>query len=201
MGSQNTPHLTVVSGGGSLVQAPSDDALMALTAGGEARAFEALAQRHLHRVVSFCTRFVGNQVDGEELAQEVFVSLWSHRARYQSRQQFSAFLFTLAVNHCRNHQRWWRRWLRADEQARNTPLSAEPASALEALLDAERGRWLHDEVRKLSPLLREAVLLRFEQGLDYRAIGLVCGCSEGNARARVFRAVEQLRTAQREVSR
>ncbi len=199
MGRQNTPHLVVLPGGA--VEAPSDDALMALTAGGEGRAFEALAQRHLHRVVSFCTRFVGNRVDGEELAQEIFLSLWSQRARYDSRQQFSAFLFTLAVNRCRNHQRWWRRWLRTDEQVRETPLSAEPASALDDLLDAERGRWLHDEVSKLSLLLREAVLLRFEQGLDYRAIGRVCGCSEGNARARVFRAVEQLRTAQREVNR
>lgn len=201
MGKRAAPHLVVVDGQGASAQAPTDDALMALVASGETRALEVLARRHLHRVASFCTRFVGNRGEGEELAQEVFLALWKQRAHYRPRQQFTEFLFTLAVNRCRNHQRWWRRWARGRERLQAMPSEASSASALDDLLRAERKRWLETSLTKLSPLLREALLLRFELGLDYREIAASCGCSEGSARARVFRAVEQLRAAHAEVSR
>ena len=60
-------------------------------------------------------------------------------------------------------------------------------------MQREREQELERCVGRLPARLREAVLLRFGQDLDYRAIGAAVGCSEGNARARVFRAVHQLR--------
>src|SRR5262245_9469313 len=89
----------------------SDEVLMRLLRAGEKRALEELAARHLHAVASFCGRYLGDVASGEEIAQEVFLSLWARRSRYLERQKFREYLYTLAVNRCRNRDRWWRRLL------------------------------------------------------------------------------------------
>jgi DNA-directed RNA polymerase specialized sigma24 family protein len=100
------PHLYVVQPSPA---GPDDQALMRLVCAGERRALEAVAQRHLHEVVSFCARFLSDAAAGEEVAQEVFIGLWEQRARYDERQKFREYLYTLAINRCRNRDRWWRR--------------------------------------------------------------------------------------------
>jgi len=185
------PHLHVVPASEASA-GPDDHALMRLVRGGQRSALEALAHRHLHRVAGFCGRFLSDLGAGEEVAQEVFVTLWQERARYDERQKFREYLYTLAVNRCRNRDRWWRRLTARTARLADVP-RAEPDTALDALMKRERELELGRAVSSLPPRLREAVLLRFEHELDYRAIAAAAGCSEVNARARVFRALKQLR--------
>jgi RNA polymerase sigma-70 factor (ECF subfamily) len=165
---------------------------MRLLRSGERRALEALAHRHLHEVVSFCARFLADTGAGEEVAQETFITLWEQRGRYDERLKFREYLYTLAVNRCRNRDRWWRRLTARTDALQQLPRPA-PDSALDTLVQRERQAELDRAVARLPARLREAVLLRFGQELDYRALGAAIGCSEGNARARVFRALKQLR--------
>ncbi|MBL8957298.1 MAG: RNA polymerase sigma factor [Myxococcaceae bacterium] len=185
------PHLYVVPESEPSAEA-DDQALMRLVRGGERSAFETLAHRHLHRVASFCARYLSDVAAGEEVAQEVFVALWQRRARYDERQKFREYLYTLAVNGCRNRDRWWRRLTGRTARLAGLP-HAEPGTALDVLMQREREQELGRAIALLPARLREAVLLRFGQELDYRAIGSAVGCTEGNARARVFRALKQLR--------
>ena len=62
----------------------ADEELMELVGGGDARAFEALYDRHGGPAFSLAYRMVGNRVIAEDITQEAFLSIWRSRLRYQS---------------------------------------------------------------------------------------------------------------------
>jgi RNA polymerase sigma-70 factor, ECF subfamily len=72
---------------------------------------------------------------------------------------------------------------------------AGEASQLEVLLERERQRQVQQALLGLSVKLREALLLRFEQGLDYPDVARILGCSESTTRSRVRLAMLALRDA------
>lgn len=174
-----------------LAEPPSDEELLLKVATGDREAFRTLVQRYGARLAAFCSRQVGDATVGEDLAQDVLVAAWRARERFAGGDP-AAWLFTFAVNRCRKHRRGWARWLRVERGSASAP-AEPPKTALDALEKRALEAALVKAIDGLPPLHREAVLLRFEAGLDYRTIGQVAGCSEGAARARAFDAVAALR--------
>jgi RNA polymerase sigma-70 factor (ECF subfamily) len=171
---------------------------MALAATDHRGAFQALADRHVGVLLAFCTKFLGSARAGDEVAQDVIVEAWSWRRRYRPEGRFRVFLLSMARTRCLNRLRDDRRRL-----ARVRPLAdgqeeaaTEPGRAgqLDDLLERERGRQVRAALLELPPKLREAVLLRFDHGLDYAEIAAIVGCSEGTLRNRVFHALRRLRS-------
>jgi RNA polymerase sigma-70 factor (ECF subfamily) len=179
------------------IEERDDEALMVLAARDHRRAFEVLAGRHLRPLTSYCAKFLGSARAGEEVAQDALVAVWERRLRYRP-SRFRVFLFTIARNRCLNRLRDERRRL-----AWNGPqIEDEPHDAkgdrpdqLDALLERERQRRTREALMDLAPKLREAVLLRFDQGLDYAEIARVVGRPEVTVRSRVFHALKRLRAA------
>ena len=62
----------------------ADEELMELVANGDARAFEAMYDRHGGPAFSLAYRMVGNRVVAEDITQEAFLSIWRSRLRYRS---------------------------------------------------------------------------------------------------------------------
>jgi RNA polymerase sigma-70 factor (ECF subfamily) len=77
--------------------------------------------------------------------------------------------------------------------AHETDTAHADASSLDAMLARERAARVHAAALRLPPKLREAVLLRFVAGLDYRAISEAIGRNESTVRSRVFHGLRQLR--------
>src|SRR5919199_2307670 len=77
-----------------------DEELMELVAGGDARAFEALYDRHGGPAFSLAYRMVGNRVIAEDITQEAFLSIWRSRLRYQ-RERGSVRTWVLGIVHHR----------------------------------------------------------------------------------------------------
>ena len=61
----------------------TDDDLVALVAQGDETACRLLVDRHLSRVIAVARRMMGNQADAEEVAQEVFLRVWTHADRWE----------------------------------------------------------------------------------------------------------------------
>jgi len=167
----------------------TDDELMELAAAHVELAFVELLRRWQGRVRSFCLKWGGR--GGEDLAQEVFLELWRARQRYQPRGQFPLYLFTIVRNRCRNARRGWFRRPLVD------PLPAEVVDStrsdqLDLVLERERARRVDHQISRLSPPLREALLLRFGQELSYADIALVVGAPEATVRSRVFNGLRRL---------
>jgi RNA polymerase sigma-70 factor (ECF subfamily) len=181
---------------GNTVEQGDDDQLMMLAAGGAKPAFGVLVARYMARVTKYCLRFVGQASAAEELAQEIFLELWARRARYRSQGKFVVFLFTLARHRCLNRLRQDSRQQRREQAELDGQASASGACAadqLDVLLEQERQRRLRSALLVLSPKLREAVLLRFDQGLDYPDVARILGCSESTTRSRIRLAMQRLR--------
>jgi RNA polymerase sigma-70 factor (ECF subfamily) len=179
------------------LEARDDDALMALAAADHRLAFELLVTRHLGPLSGFCAKFLGSRRAGEEIAQDVLVDAWSRRRSYRPEGRFRTFLLTVARARCLNRlrddrRRWFRAPPLADEPEDRVEVAAEGCQ-LEGLLARERQRRVRAALLELPAKQREAVLLRFDHGLDYAEIARIVGRAEGTVRSNVFHALEALR--------
>lgn len=184
--------------GGVPLEERDDETLMLLAAQDHRRAFEVLARRHLGPLTGFCTKFLGSAGGGEEIAQDTLAAAWTRRARY-TRGRFRVFLFTIARNRCLNRVRGERRrrtWSGPEDEALGAAVpQGDQPDQLDALLERERLRRMQEALLTLAPKLREAVLLRFDQGLPYAEIARVVRRPEVTVRSRVFHALRRLRLA------
>lgn len=189
-----TPKLTVVSGSPKLEER-DDDALMLLASAGRSDAFAALVRRHMKKLESLCARLLGDTVAGQELAQETWLQVWVARGKYQAGGQFRIYLFTVARNRCRNQLRdrsRRRRWVGTEPAPADAP-DRDAADHLDALIERERRLRVNGAIATLPPPLREVLVFRFSEGLDYADIARIVGRTESAVRSRVYLAMERLR--------
>ena len=171
-------------------------ALMERLAGGDDLALNDIMRRWQEPLVSFIYRYVGNQADALDIAQETFARVYESRKRYQAREKFSTFLFTIAGNICRNYARWRQRHqtvsLHAQPQGDDTSLgdTLAPEDALPSDT-AERNDLaaaVREHIQALPHDLKTTVLLFEYEELSYQEIGAILGCSPKAVETRLYRA-------------
>ena len=167
-----------------------DDALMADAAAGNAEAYAALVRRHQGAIRAYCVRASGSQSVGDDVAQDVFLTLWKTRAQYEPRGSFRSYLFTLARNACKNQIRGRARSATLPGELPEIPVDTDP---LDEMVRSERRRRVHDCVARLPWAQRDALLLRFTADLEYAEIASIVGKSEATIRSRVFLGLSRLR--------
>lgn len=148
--------------GGAQVSMPSDDDLVAAVAEGDERACRSLMDRHLTRIVALARRMLGNHADAEEVAQEVFLRVWTHADRWQpGRAQFSTWLHRVAINLCLDRLR---RQGMTDIDSIPEPASEEPGP-YEQLAQRDLARSVEAALQRLPARQRAAITLAHFQGL------------------------------------
>jgi len=168
-----------------------DAQLVRLCIRGDGPSWEELVRRHTRRVYNLCYRFTSNSAAAEDLTQEVFVRVYRTLARYASAQgAFTTWLTSVTRNLLVDHYRRTRRDRLTDSidampQFDERPSPARTpdrlAQASELSSQVQRG------LLKLSPELREAVILRDLQGLEYQEIRTVLQVPEGTVKSRINR--------------
>ena len=170
----------------------SDDELVALVASGDGAACRLLVERHLTRIVSLARRMLGNQADAEEVAQEVFLRVWTHASRWEpGRAQFRTWLHRVATNLCLDRLR---RHGTEDIDSIPEPQSDEP-NPEEHLERGDLARRVDLALQALPPRQRAAVTLTHYQGLTNIEAGEALGISVEAVESLLGRARRQLRTA------
>jgi len=159
---------------------------------GDGPAWEELVRRHARRVYNLCYRFTGNSAAAEDLSQEVFLRVYRTLGSYQPAQgAFPTWLARLSRNLLIDHYRRMRRDRLTDSlddamphvEARHSP-TPSPEAHTQAV---ELSEQLQQGLARLSPELREAVILRDLQGLEYNEIQLVLQIPEGTVKSRINR--------------
>ncbi len=156
------------------------------------RFFEATAPS-VYRLA--CSVLLHDQ-DAEDVLQEVFVYAFRNLHQYDpARGALSTWLYTITVSRCRNARR--RKTLPTLDLAQvlREPATLDDDSPENAAIRSDAQRVLADALGMLSPRLREAVALRYGQGLTYREMSAVLNCPEKTAESRVRLAHEALRKA------
>ncbi|MBN2306342.1 MAG: RNA polymerase sigma factor [Anaerolineae bacterium] len=173
--------------------------LIARCLAGDQVAFATLYERHAPGLYRLAYSILLVEQDAEDVLQESLVYAFRNLDHYDvERGAFRTWLYTITISRCRNARR--RKLLPTVELPNLLAIGIEPpAPAHEA--PEIRAAW--QELREslgralgtLSPRLREAVALRYGQGLTYREMAAIIGCPQKTAESRVRLAHEQLRKA------
>ena len=162
---------------------PSNDRaqLDALQRGDDA-ALNRVIARWERPLFAFAWRYVRHTADARDLVAEVFVRLYQQRGRLRADTNLSAWLFTTLANLCHNQHRWRRRHptvsLDAAEEGGGEDANGDALPAAGPVLPHE---------------LKVTLLLHHYDGLSYREIGEISGCSERGVETRLYRARQRLR--------
>ncbi|WP_236518612.1 RNA polymerase sigma factor [Sandaracinus amylolyticus] len=146
-----------------------------------------------------CMAMLGSQAEAEECVQEVLLAAHDAFPSYRGEGSVRAFLFGIARRMCarRLEMRGRReRRLRLVHDA-DAP-SSTPEGLLEARREAEKVR---EALERLKPSERDAVVMRYQGGLEYREIAAACGIDEPAARKRVSRGLARMKELLSEVER
>ncbi len=129
---------------------------------GDHAACHALVERHLARIVAFAGRVLGDRTMAEDVAQEVFLRLWSHAQRWQpSGARLTTWLHRIALNLCLD---WLARRREAPLDNVNEPVDLKPHASV--LLQAQDlVRQVEKAMDALPDSQRIAITLCYYQGL------------------------------------
>ncbi len=164
---------------------------------GDPSAWEQLVRAHHRRVYILCYRFTGRSAEAEDLTQEVFLRVFRTLKSYRADEgAFATWLTSVTRNLLIDHYRKARRDRVLEPLEDQLPLleeKAAPASRTDSLTSGrEAGEVLQQALARLSPDLREAVILRDLQEMEYREIAKVLGVPEGTVKSRINRGRAEL---------
>ena len=160
--------------------------LMAKVQSGDESALATLMTEWEIPVKALLMRFLHNQQDAADLAQETFVRVWEQRSKYRLQAEFRPWLFAIAVNLARNRLRWWKRRPEVALEAwSGVGQSEDAAQSTEA---KERANAVRDAISRLPRDLREAVVLSEYQGMSHAEIAATVGATPKAVESRLYRA-------------
>ena len=183
----------------------SDEELMIQLRQGEDLALHELMRRWQLPLTRYIYRYVGNQTEALDVAQETFVRVFQQRHRFKEKLKFSAWLFAIATNLCRNFLRWQSRHLskaseydQAEESWEAIQLTSQNSPDELARLK-ESSEAVRRQVEALPDQLKAVVLLADYEELAYRDIAEALGCSVKAVETRLYRAHKLLRERLRDL--
>lgn len=179
--------------------ARSDEELMLAYGAGDREAFEELFERYRDRIYRYLLRHHGDWTVAEDLFQRTFLKMHEARRRYRPTSSFASWIYTIATNLLRDEAR--SRGASTIEPAGERPIPerADETSAPDGpALGRELAERIATAVRQLPPDQREAFVLGKYEGLGYREVAQILGCSEGAVKVRIHRALKALGQVVRE---
>jgi RNA polymerase sigma-70 factor (ECF subfamily) len=182
----------------------ADSELVARCLEGDESAWEDLVRTYTKRVYSICYRFTGRESEAQDLTQEVFFKVFRNVRSFRAGEgSFGVWLARLTRNLLIDHYRRSKNERVTASIEEQLPMLEEKA-ALEgrteaALAGREASEALQKALAKLSPELRETVILRDIEGLEYREIAQVLGVPEGTVKSRLNRGRSELARALRQM--
>lgn len=161
---------------------------------GETEAYALLVDAYKDPILRLAFRMTGNLQDADDLAQDAFVRAFRNLHRYDRERPFFTWLYTVALNGIRNHLKKRKRQERGDAESVAEGDDAEDAPGMEERLDEARdAERLDRALRRLPAEQREALVLRFYQGLSLEETSEVMGVSLSAAKMRIYRGLERLK--------
>lgn len=179
------------------VEADPDAELVRQLLRRDERAFRALIARYRDRLYNVALRMLGDTAEAEDLAQEVFITVFKSIDSFRGDAKLSTWLYRLTINHSKNRVKYLarrqdRQHDQIDDQHNSLPASSAPAA--DHLLDQARmDQRLEQAVRMLDEDQRLLVILRDVEDLSIEEIRQITGLVDGTIKSRLHRARLTLR--------
>ena len=170
---------------------------------GDSSAWAELVKTHHRRVYGICYRFTGNPTDAEDLTQDVFLKVYSNLSSFDTgRGSLQVWITTMTRNLLIDNFRRTRNqratsslddgWESTEELRPIDRLVQKGPSPHESAAQKELAVMVQNALAKVSVELREAVILRDLQDMDYKEIAQVLGIPEGTVKSRISRGRAEL---------
>jgi len=165
--------------------------------GGDETAWEDLVRLHTRRVYSICYRFTSRDSEAQDLSQEVFLRVFRNLRSFRSGEgSFVVWLTRLTRNLLIDNYRRTRAERSTDSIEDQLATLEEKTVALghadSVLAGREASEVLQGALRRLSPELRETVILRDLEEMEYREIAQILNVPEGTVKSRLNRGRAEL---------
>ena len=164
---------------------------------GQDAAWEDLVKSHTRRVYAICVRFTGSDAEAQDLTQEVFLRVFKNLKTFRAGEgSFVVWLTRLTRNLLIDHYRRTKLDRATDSLEDQVQTIEETSAALGRtdgmLAGREASEILQNALQKLSPDLRETVILRDLEELEYREVAQVLNVPEGTVKSRLNRGRAEL---------
>jgi RNA polymerase sigma-70 factor (ECF subfamily) len=181
-------------------------ALVARCMAGDSGAWELLVRQNNRRVFNLCYRFTGSMTDAEDLTQDVFIKIYRTLGSFDpERAAFTTWMTTVTRNLLVDHFRRTKQE-RTTDSMDSSPEGEEEGSGLrlsdriedsaprpdQRVETQEKQKMVHKALQELSPELKEAVILRDLQDMDYKEIAATLKVPEGTVKSRINRGRAEL---------
>lgn len=178
---------------GNAVTALSDSVLVERLSQGDITSYETLFFRHYDRVYGLLFRLLGNRVEAEDIAQEVFIKLYQKHWSGRREHNVSAWLYRVATNEGYNQIRGRkRRWLRNVSLLPDATDAPEDPSDIVDQKDSVMN--VRSALLKLPQRQAKLLLLR-QMGLSYAELANACELAPGSVGKTLSRAADAFRFA------
>jgi len=188
--------------------APTDSELILRSKQGDAVAFEQLVQRYDKRVLTIAASHTSNSDDAKDIYQEVFIRVYKGLNKFESRSEFSTWLYRITTNVCLSHRSRAKRRPhasldeeRGEEDGQSHTLKDTIGSGQrtdERMISREISTHIEKAMNELSPKQRIVFRLRHYEGYKLREIAEMMNVGEGTVKKYLFEATATMRAQLKE---
>ncbi len=156
---------------------------------GDESIFRIIVHRHKEKVRNIIYLTLGSNDDVDDIAQEVFITVYRNLNQFKFQSQFTTWLYRVTVNKCKDHLRKMKirkifSPIKDLDREVGYNISVEETNTAELVQDA---------IKKLPDKLRIPLLLKDIEGFSYQEIAETVQCEIGTVKSRIFRAREGLK--------
>ena len=165
-------------------------------AGGNSSVYRVLVERYSVMVFHVVRRFVKDEDEVNELAQQIFVKAYEKLHQFDMKSAFSTWLYRLAMNHCHDYAKDIRRSNKQFSELEPDFVENKLSDELTPYLRLEMKEWknlLDAAIEKLSSDYAEPFLWKYRDGLSYKVMSEQTGISVSALKVRVHRARKELK--------
>ena len=178
----------------------SENMLLARLVKRDEDAFNQVVRAYSDRVYNLVLRLVGSPSEAEDIAQEVFVTVFKSIDSYRGEAKLSTWILRIAANHSKNRIKYLSRRRTTGQELKDgtdvTEMADEGKAPVQSHFEApdvmleaaETERLLQGAIAKLDEEQRLLVVLRDVEELSYDEIVEITGLPEGTVKSRLHRA-------------
>jgi|SRR5712692_5230491 len=170
---------------------PTDADVIASVLDGDTERFGILVERYQDEFARYAKYMTGSEDEAADIIQESLVRAYRSLQRCKDRANFKGWLFRIVSNQCKSHlARRRRRTLeRLSEEAATVPALEDPGADAEA---ADVRRKVHQALQELPTDQREALVLKYVEGLSLPEMAEILSASVSALKMRLMRARREL---------